>query len=318
MSAMRILAVPIAGRQVASSRIRLYSLVEALPERFDTTVAVPQLGAELRDCDPMQFDLVYVQKDARPPVIDLSRRAAEAGIPVVYDIDDDFGCWPGMAEASMCEVANVVTVDSESRAVLIREVTSSTVVTLPCMIDLAESPERVSARPIRQKIRTVASFGNLVSLRHTLPYIEALPSEITTYLIGPGDAGLELPGATLVPFELGTFVAHLTAADVFILAHGPREASLKDNNRLIMAMSLARPALASPSPAYLEVLGDLGLERLACQANEVAARLEELADPTTRAQIGAAGYEYAWSRYSPERCVERFTKVLDIAVGGDR
>lgn len=120
-------------------------------------------------------------------------------------------------------------------------------VVLPCMIDAADDPARLEVRPPREKIATVASFGNLVSLRNTVPYLAAVTS--------------------------APFAADFSTADVFVLAHGDREAPLKDNNRLIMAMSLGVPAIVSPTPAYVEVLEELGLGWLTCRPPEIADRL---------------------------------------------
>lgn len=313
-AAIRLLAVPIAGRQTASSRIRLYDLVERLPGRFVTSVVRPRDHADLQRHDPARFDVVYVQKDAGPKVLEFCRRAMAAGVPVVYDIDDDFGTWPGMAEATMCGLAHTVTVDSRARPASLRGLTRAEPAVLPCMIDAASDPARSGLRQPRHNVGIVASFGNLVSLRNTLPYLAAVPASADTYVIGPTDAGEELPGVRLVPFDVGTFVADLLPADVFVLVHGEREASLKDNNRLIMAMSLGVPSVVSPSPAYVEVLQELGLAWLACCPEEVGDRLAKLADPGVRREIGRIGFDYAWANYGPQRCAERLAEILDAAL----
>jgi len=311
--AVRLLAVPIAGRETASSRIRLYDLVARLPGRFAATIASPGGDADLHRHGPGQFDVVYVQKDARPAVVDFCRRAADAGVPVVYDIDDDFGTWPGMAEEAMCDLATTVTVDSQGRASALSRHVRTEPVVLPCMIDLAGESARPGLRPPPRDVARVASFGNRVSLRNTVPYLAAVPASIDTYVIGPPDAAGELPGLRLVPFNLGAFVADLLPADVFVLAHGKQEAPLKDNNRLIMAMSLGVPSIVSPSPAYLEVLAGLGLDWLACRPGDVGDRLARLADPVVRSEVGRIGFEYAWANYRPERCASLLTSVLDAA-----
>lgn len=308
---VRVLAVPIAGRETASARLRLHDLLPHLPARFEPTIIAPREDEDLRTHDPGRFDLVYIQKEARPEVLGLARRAVAAGVPVVYDIDDDFGTWPDMDEEAMCRIATTVTVDSPGRALALQGLTTIDPVVLPCMIDLAGDPARQrQGKPVGD-VATVASFGNLVSLRNTLPYVDAVPAHLDTYLVGPADAGAELPGLRLVSFDINRFVSDLLPADVFILAHGEDEAPLKDNNRLIMAMSLGVPCLVSPTPAYLDVLGDLDLEWLACRPAEVSDRLERLADPKTRAEIGRLSSAYAWTHYRPQRCAQIFTTILD-------
>lgn len=310
-SPLRLLAVPIADRNTASSRLRLHDLVTHLPDRFQPTIVRPRDDADLRRHDPSGFDVVYIQKEARPEVVDFVRRAADAGVPIVYDIDDDFGTWPRMEEETMCRLATTVTVDSQGRADELRALTQSDPVVLPCMIDLAGDPSRQYHRLPQGGVNTVASFGNLVSLRNTLPFMTAVPKHIDTYVIGPADAGEELPGSRLVPFGVDTFVADLLAADVFVLAHGEHEAPLKDNNRLIMAMSLGVPSIVSPTRSYLDVLKPLGLEWLACGPDEVVDRLARLADPSVRADVGRIGRDHAWAHYRPQQCARNLIGVLD-------
>jgi glycosyltransferase involved in cell wall biosynthesis len=315
---VRLLAAAIGDIGIASSRVRLYNLVELLPDRFEATVLGPVDNADLTAHDPGAFDVVYMQKAAGPQALEFCRRAVDAGTPVVYDIDDDFGCWPGMDESGMCAMASVVTVDSRQRAAAVAPAAAGPVVVLPGMIDAADDPARAAAGRHRERLATVASFGNLVSLRNTRPYLDAVPAEIETYVIGPPEGRAELAGVRLVPFRLDTFVADLAEADVFLLAHGPREAPLKDNNRLVMALSLGVPTLVSPTPAYLDVLSHLDLEWLACAPHEVGSRLARLADPAVRKAVGDAGREYAWAHYTPAACAARFVEVIDLALEGTR
>ncbi|EGD44042.1 PE-PGRS family protein [Nocardioidaceae bacterium Broad-1] len=308
---VRLLAVPIAGRDTASARLRLHDLLPQLPSRYEPTILAPRDDEDLRAHDPRDFGVVYIQKEARPEVLDLARRAVVAGVPVVYDIDDDFGTWPDMDEEAMCRLATAVTVDSAGRAAALKALTGTAPVVLPCMIDLACDPARQRRHKPVGEVTTVASFGNLVSLRNTLSYMAAVPGDMNTFVIGPTDAGDEVPGLRLVPFTVEAFVTDLLSADVFILAHGQKEAPLKDNNRLIMAMSLGVPCLVSPSAAYVDVLAELDLEWLACQPDEVPDRLNRLADPKTRAEIGRICSAYAWTHYRPLLCAQRLTDVLD-------
>ena len=56
--AVCLLAVPIAGRETASSRLRLYDLVASLPGRFTPTIVRPRDDADLYRHDPGQFEVV--------------------------------------------------------------------------------------------------------------------------------------------------------------------------------------------------------------------------------------------------------------------
>jgi hypothetical protein len=316
MAPPRLLAVPIAGRETASSRLRLHALLDAAGARLQPTVVTPGDDGALAAAAQRDHDAVYVQKDARPAVVELCRRARAAGVPVVYDLDDDIGCWPGMDEPAMCALATVVTVDSPGRAHHLGSLGVGPVRVVPCMIDLAGDPARRLHRATGAPLTTLATFGNLSSLRHTVPYLAAVPPHLGVFAVGPADAGPHLPGTRLLPFRLDSFLRDLLTADVFLLAHGWSEGTRKDNNRLVLAMSLGVPTLTSMSPPYLATLRELGLEALACTPAGLPGRLRMLDHARARRRIGRLFRDHAWDRYSPERCAARFLQVLGEAMRG--
>lgn len=309
-TSLRVLAVPIADVTTASSRLRLHALLQAAGARVEADVVDASL---LADVDVTQVDVVYVQKVASPLVVAACRRAVDAGIPVVYDIEDDFGCWPGMDELAMCHLATTVTVDCRGRAEAVRPLTRRPVVVLPCMIDAAHV-ERSGPRPRHGAVATVASFGNAGSVVHAVPYLTALPPGIATYLVGPPRVDAPFGGHRLVPFDLDGFVEQLLPADAFVLAHGPVEAPRKDANRLVMAMSLGIPSLVTPTPAHVDLLDALELGDLVCpEPADVPERLAPLHNPAHRTRIAVVAHDYVWDTYSPARCADAFLQVLGSA-----
>ncbi len=305
------MAIPVGDRSVASARLRLYSLLEALPPGYSCEI----VSAEHAERAVAECDVLYVQKAAWPAVVGACRRARALGKRVVYDIDDDFGVWPGMDEAAVCALATAVTVDSVRRAAWLRGLVGTPVHVVPCMIDLARDPARRAPR-VREQAASACAFGNHGSIEHAAPWLGALAARsVDTYAIGPASAAESVPGSRFVEFRLERFVADLLEADVAVLRH-PADAfgDRKDNNRLIMAMSLGLPALCSATDAFAQTLNDAGLSQLACDGlDDVAGAFELLRPRERRAEIAARSYAYAWENYRPERVAASFARVLEGA-----
>lgn len=309
----RLLALPIADRETASSRLRLHDLLTAAGDRVVASVLRPGAAA---DADPLCHDVLYIQKDASPPALRLARMATAASVPIIYDIDDDFGCWPGMNEAEMCRLASVITVDSPARAEALRAASLGRVEIVPCMIDLAKDAARDRAVHHAGPASHVVTFGNhgsVVAAREWLQYVGA---SRTVIAVGPPSAAADAGGPRLVPFKLNTFLDELVAADVLLVAHNPAPGALKDNNRLVLAMSLGKPTLCSPSPAYVDTVAGLGLDWLVCEPRDIEVRLRQLDDPYVRVQVGERLRRAAWSAYAPEHCADVFLKLIDDVVSG--
>lgn len=290
----------------------MYSLLEALPKNFSYIIVSDLERAEeaIRECD-----LLYVQKAAWKRVVELCQRARALGKKIVYDIDDDFGVWPEMEEETLCALASIVTVDSFWRASLVRLVTRAPVRVIPCMIDLASDPARRRPR-IRKQLRTACTFGNHNSIVQASGWLSALPDcAISTFAIGPATAADVIPRSRFVHFQLESFVSDLTSADLAVLRHSDDElGNRKDNNRLIMAMSLGIPAITSMTRAYVESLEEVGLSELACGSEgDFLKIVGQLSDRERRLEISARFYDHAWKYYSPERIAELFTQALSAA-----
>lgn len=309
---MKIAGIAVGDRRVASARIRLYSLLEALPKEFSSSILSDFDNPEvaLAECD-----ILFVQKAAWRPVVDICRRAQALGKTIVYDIDDDFGVWPDMHEETLCEMASLITVDSTQRATLLRGLTQAPVHVLPCMIDLADDPARRTPHP-RERLETACTFGNHDSVAISAQWLGMLSSRsVSPLAIGPPTAANLLPPGRFRQFRLDSFVSDLNEADLAILQH-PNDAlgNRKDNNRLIMAMSLGMPVITSQTQAYVETLKDVGFPELACSSSDDFLKLfDELAIRERRLEVGARFYEYAWENYSPGRIVNLFTQAISDA-----
>lgn len=297
---------------MASARIRMYSLLKALPKDFSYVIVNDLDRAEevIRECD-----LLYVQKAAWKQIVELCQRARALGKKIVYDIDDDFGVWPDMEEETLCALASVVTVDSSWRASLVRRVSQAPAHVIPCMIDLAEDPARRRPR-IRKQLKTACTFGNHNSIVQAGGWLSALSNRtFSTFAVGPATAADIIPRSRFVQFQLGSFIDNLMSADLAVLRHSDDElGNRKDNNRLIMAMSLGIPAITSKTQAYVETLEKVGFSELACGSEgDFLKIVEQLSNRERRLEISARFYEHAWKYYSPERIAKLFTQALTAA-----
>lgn len=305
----RILGIPIADIDTASSRIRLFSLFDAIGDKAAFHTLQPGDYETLGSTDHHRYDLIYVQKDAHRAVVEFCERARDARKPIIYDIDDDFGCWPGMHEPDLCRLATCVTVDSLGRGHEVAEISNKTVV-IPCMIDQAQDSARKVGPTYEGTIGTVGTYGNLSSLLGTRPYMERVPNTIRQFAVGPSNANERSVGIPLRAFRRTSFISDIKRADLFVLAHQNGHAGRKDNNRLVLAMSLGIPALVSHTEAYIETMIEVGRPDLVCMPSDIPERIDMLSDPTLRATLGRQFMEFAWQRYSPARCAEIFLNTV--------
>lgn len=305
----RVLAWPIGDRLVASSRLRLYAPLAELAVGLDVHVVEPGSADRRRAVEMLDgVDLFYLQKDAHPPALALAEEAACRGVPVVYDLDDDIGCWRGMDERGVLALASDVVVDSLHRA---EDVTrwASRATVIPCMIDLAGDSARWADRAPGESA-SVGTFGNRSSLEGTRAYLDAVPSSMQVRVIGPPDARLAFPGVDYRDFTLGSFVADVLASDVALLAHDRAEAARKDENRLVMALSCRRAAFVSPTPSYQTLLREIDAQDLVVETPEDLGRALGTLEPGQLAGLADAGHAYVWQVYSPRAISDRLLAVF--------
>lgn len=316
---MRVVAWPIGDMSVASSRLRLFEPLRRMDD-VDVQILTPtangareRMARDRRQLSTLikSADLVYVQKDARPAAIALARAARDAHVPIVYDLDDDVGCWPDMAETELVASAQHVVVDSLERALTLSGVATTSI---PCMIDLADDPARNRKQAVNSGL-VVGSFGNRSSLLGTLPWLRPATQARRVRVIGPTDPAIAGAAIAVTPFDLGTFVSEVMAMNAVILAHDADESTRKDENRLVMALSCARPTLVGPTPSYAALVAEFDAAHLVLSSpTDVPHALEELNDP--RFARVKSGYEYVWTRYHPTRISGELRQVFEAAVGG--
>lgn len=301
---IRVRALPIAGTETASSRIRCFRLLEHLPaEQFD----VDLLTRVIEEGD-VEFDVLYLQKAAHEHVLELAREAIAMGIKVVYDIDDPFGLYGGMHEEEMCRLATAVTVDTEARAEVVRAVTDRPVHVVPDCLDYVG--DALVRAPLRDRLGEVVTFGNVESLAATRNFLARVPEGIgRTYIGRP--AG-QIPDCRYIEWKLETFLEDLARFDVALLVHDSSSSGvLKSNNRLLVALSIGLPTIVSDTPAYAETVRALGHPELICASpTDVPRALRSIEDVGRRLEIAEAGVRLSWENYSPAVVAALFGELL--------
>lgn len=110
--------LPLGGLETASSRLRVHLIA-------------PHIGAQVGVPDHYEKgDVLIIQKVHDPNEL---RKARSQGAKIVFDIDDSY--FYRRAYASMVEMADVVTVDTETRKFCARNYTESPVFVIPDALD---------------------------------------------------------------------------------------------------------------------------------------------------------------------------------------
>lgn len=302
----KIVALPIGVAAMGSTRIRCMRMLAYLPDRFDVTYIKP-------DTDLSEFDILYVQKAAYAPVIDLAANASQRGLRVVYDIDDDFGVFPDMYEGEMCNVASAVTVDCQARADHMQGFTDKPIYVIPGGIDYLD--ERIDIPP-RRKIATVGTYGWAKNVMQAAEFMKHVPKQFSQSYIA-NKPGL-ISGATYIPWALDTFIKELSAFDLCILAHEKSgTGNRKGNCRLITVMAVGLPVIVSDTTAFAATIRKLNLDYLVCDDPiNIPELVGNLNNIDRRHEIRTAFLDYAWNNYSPKAVGEKLARTFDAVLEG--
>lgn len=301
-SSIHIAGLPIASAETASTRIRFFRLLNSLPQGFTYETITGEFSA----------DILFVQKRADSIAITAATTAREAGIPVIFDIDDDFGVWPGHDQESMLRLADVVTTNEDTRSVYLKAFTDSPIVIIPDGIDYFDRKPRPI--PIRKNI-SVVTFGSDHSMLVSAPYLEEIAKHFPVTYISMNPCE-KLSTARFVKWWLGKFVRELKRHDIALLIHqNSSRDRMKSANRLIAAMALGMPCLVSNTPAYARLMSEVGLKELILSNTGAAfGTVSSLIPKNRRRQIQRRIYDHVWGVYHVRRSAEAFADLVSQLV----
>ena len=247
----KIAYFPLGGRTVASSRLRVWKIADALARQGHTVLFAPS-DAKVQTC---QAAVVQKRMDLGPRM----QRWRAAGVKVVWDIDDYHPYQPP---------ADVVTIGAER----LREL-------YPQGVSIPDALDVKPDSPIKDKhgeLRRVCWFGiseNQYHAQHVYEACQELDLELTI-IMEPGPR--RFAQARYVRWSLETVDREITACDLAACSYvfdgkWPAQwVAAKGENRLFKAWALGMPVIGTPIQAYV----DAGLEHLAATRAEWVEALE--------------------------------------------
>ncbi|MHB8628332.1 MAG: hypothetical protein ACYDBJ_24945 [Aggregatilineales bacterium] len=321
---MHIAILPADTPDAASSRIRAYTLHEAL-----NSLGSVQATRGYSDT----ADVLYVQKKLTPRVLDTVKRAKSRGLVILYDVDDTgtaLGNWaPAESLARMVELADVVTTDTAGHRDQLLGQGISRVEIVPDAIDyFPQAPVRLQqadASPLR-----VLWFGNLSNIGLFERYLDVLqtiadvqPVVATGSYGAYGLAGsakhyaLRYPSVEFVPWSRLTFIQTVQKCHLSCLMHDGSDLDrAKSNNKFITSVTWGVPAIVSDTPEYARTAREAGVEyAIFADPDHLAEAIERLRYAQARAAYLAAAQPIIWEQYAPQVVARLFLEVVAACKG---
>lgn len=309
---LRISIFPSGGMEIASARIRAYSLVEPLRAR----------GTKVSFGMNLFADIFYFQKRVNAGILRYARMARLLGGRIVYDVDDlgeALNHWTTERDFnSMLHLADLVTTCSQQQSeILQRRYPAIRFEVIPNLVDyFLDAPVR-NLRLEKNTLRTVwfGNFTNFWMFERHLPTLLSLPALEVNVITNVGalrDKVAAYPPVRFHDWSLDSFVANLRSCDVAILSHhGTQEDYSKGNNKMITAICCGLPVIASRTPEYERTATEAHVsEFLFRDDRELVGVVTKLRDPDRRTQYLDNAQQVIWQQYSPPRVADRF---LDLA-----
>lgn len=277
---IRVSLIPWAGREVASSRIRVFALEKALN-------AMPGVEAGIW---LTQADVAVAQKLSDPRDMDAVGKA-EFGLRV-YDFDDPMSMDVMKLAHEVCDAFTTDT-DGHRQWYLDRGFTKPCLVVPDC-VDYVEAP----LAPVEASGSAVW-FGNKEN--------EVAVHEMATDLM---DAGVRVgfisnqhggydPRLQLVRWGRLTLVEDLRSFGTCLLSHSGLPPG-KSNNKMTAAISLGLPCIAEAGCCYEDLLVELGIAELLVYGDWTAVDAFRYAeDPGFREHEFPYVQQAVWDVYSP-------------------
>lgn len=285
---MKIIGISIADKNTASSRIRFFRFLEYLPSDFNYEIYSGNLNC----------DILYVQKNARSNIIEVAKKAKELNIPIVYDIDDDFGIWPDMDEIEMLNLSSIVITDTDMRASYLKNYTKTPIKIVPDSLDYVSDYE--SKVIISETLKNIVTFGNNTSLNYTSEFYNNVPENYIKNYIG---AFPNILCGNFIPWQLSSFLQSLKCFDVGILVHpDDNKGNMKSNNRLLVCMSIGLPVIVSNTSAYSNTLKNIDCEFLIVKdVKDIRTIFKTIEPQKIRQEISIKFQNYAWNNFAPRK-----------------
>lgn len=295
---MKVLGIPVAGKELGSSRLRYYSMLENLPEGWTFARYSPQESG----------DLLYIQKTESREVWAAIKDCRDRGIPIVYDRDDFCDPWND-EHTKIMDAVDAVTMITEGLAKVIRTKTTTPVYHVADGLDYSVRPED---RPVLNKnLAGIITYGRMTNCAACKPYFKRLDLK-KAYI-----CDRECLDAKFYVWKLNKVVRRLVKYDVVLCVHADTfRKKYKDAGRAILAMALGLPVIATRNIETERVFTNSGHPELLIDSHldivEMVAYLKPL---SVRRKISDDLFEYAWANWRPEQVSSRLVDVFRKVIG---
>lgn len=309
---------PTGDLNAASSRIRAYSLCQALTDLGIT----PQYEIALRNISKQ--DVVFIQKKVTRRILRLTRLSSLLGKLVIYDIDD-LGphMWYFLTKKhfrSICKLANVITVSTNAQKEYLEdEFHLSNIHVLPCTIDyFPEKPVR-NIHPSDDTLKIIWFGGaqNFHSFETHIVSVLAVPNSqlvVVTTSSHIDHLQEKYPEIEFKNWSLNSIIDDLRACDLSILTHeGEFHDHAKSNNKMIASITWGVPALVSNTPDYSSTAHVAGIpEAVFTSTSELIDKIEQFRSAESRFRYLDHAQKAIWDLYSPKIIAGRLLEICSL------
>ncbi len=304
--------IPAGNVDTASSRLRVYALVDALRE----------LGCDARINSNESSKCLIIQKRVTLDLLERVRSAKLAGSFIVYDIDDSSDALWFWAQPKLLfpllVLADLVTTDTPERA---RWVSHSApwvncqVIHNPVDYGI---PSLKSLRTDGDDKLTICWFGSNPNFQTFAPLLRHLIRLHNTKILicgaNPEDGKKfgKFSNIEIVDWEHTGMEALLQKSDLVCLSHfGRKEDIRKSNHKMITSICFGVPAIVSNTPEYARAAHEIGApDSIFHDEKTLLECVEKFRSKKRREEYLQKAQPIIWKKYSPSACAKHFLDVI--------
>jgi hypothetical protein len=313
-SMLRCEFITYGSKEVASSRLRAYSLADALEARG--------VSVTINARNPVGTDVLYVQKNCSLKTLSRIREAQIQGTIIIFDVDDfhtEESAGPLLRK--IISVADMVTTDTDGhRRWLEESYKPAQVGIVPDTLDYApDGPKRGNA-PVSGDFRVLwfGSLSNIRTFEATLATIVTLNGVRMVVITDPHDIAMysrRYPTVEFLPWNRRDFVEQLQGCHASCFSHdGGKSDLMKSNNKMIASIIWGVPAIVSNTPEYARTARELGVEwsvfKTPAELNDIISHLRR---PEVRLDYLRRTQQLVWQSYSSAAIAARFLECVNEA-----
>ena len=310
---MDICFFPAGDENTASSRLRVYTLIDAFKS----------LGIEATASFDDSARFFIFQKKLNIEAIALAKKLKSEGKIVIYDVDDmppGLDYWaPDPLFKEMLEIAMLIITDTsghKSHLLQFYEV-STPIAVIPDTIDYFpqkwHAPATLDDSPIR-----VLWFGSVSNIALFEKYVDKLQSIASIKIVAAinpnfiGEYYERYPFMEFQPWSLNKFPDILRGCHLTLLMHDGSEVDRqKSNNKMICSINLGVPAIVSNTPDYAETAIKCGIDSsIFKDTDDVERCILELFTKESRLNYLNSAQNKVWQYYAPVAKARQLQNLL--------